>query len=95
MIPTQVFGSFETIISSIFGSMEVFALVVLFVFIIGFLFIGLDFRYALLIISSLALAMSNGGLAGGWLPAWVGIMMWIVVVTLGGYLVVDRIRGGF
>ena len=82
---------FQTIQDSLFGTAGnsyLVALGILAFFVIAFLIIGLDFRYALLIPAPLVLAF----VSLGWFPQWVGVMFWFLVITLGGFIMWNLIK---
>lgn len=82
----------EDSLQGVFGSMSLVALLIMLAFIIGFMFVGIDFRFAIMFSSPLAPAF----VAIGWFPGWVAIIFWILVVMFGGYILWFRniINGG-
>jgi len=78
----DLFLQLESALTSVFGSMAFVALLIMLFFIIAFLFLRIDFKFAILFTSPLALAFA----AMGWLPGWVSFVFWMMVITLGGFL---------
>lgn len=80
-----VFASFinaieQSVVQSI-GSYAVLALILVLVFLGAYLVMGVDFRFSLLLISPLIPSFASGG----WIPAWVEGLFWIVGVGFGMY----------
>jgi hypothetical protein len=92
MVMPVLFQTLEDSLQSVFGSMSLVALLIILAFIIGFMFVGVDFRYAIMFSSPLAPAF----VAIGWFPTWVAIVFWILVIMFGGYILWFRniINGG-
>jgi hypothetical protein len=82
MVMPTIIQAVEDALQSVFGSMALVALLIMIIVIIGFMFLRIDFRYAIMLASPLAPAFS----AVGWFPSWVSIVFWIVIVTWGGYI---------
>ncbi len=91
MVMPVIFQTIEDTLFGVFGSMSLVAVLILFVFLIGFMFVGVDFRYSIFFVSPLSLAF----VSIGWFPGWVGIMFWIFIIMFGGYLLWQRIRGEY
>lgn len=84
----MVLAGFEQIMSSWFGftgSYILIALMILGFFILAFLIIGLDFRFALLFSMPLFVAFGNEG----WLGAskWVSVLVWFIAIGLSVFLI--------
>jgi hypothetical protein len=76
---------FTTITESWFGAtgdMTYVALGLILFFTIMLLFVGLDFKYSILLTSPLAIAMGEAGWFG---VVWVQYAYWLLVVALGIY----------
>jgi hypothetical protein len=77
-----IFQTLEDSLVGIFGSMALVALIIMFVLLIGFLFLGIDFKFAVMFVSPLAPAFT----AIGWFPTWVAIVFWIAIIVFAGYI---------
>ena len=49
---------------------------------IGFLIVGLEFKYALAFVSPAIIGFSDMA----WFPAWIGILIWVFIAGFGIYL---------
>lgn len=75
---------FTILESSLYGVVGDFTLLAIILFIVFFFILvwrGMDFRYALMVITP-----AVAKLAGTWLPMWFGFMLWFFVVGFGLYL---------
>jgi hypothetical protein len=83
------FQTIEDTLQGVFGSMALVALLIMLALLIGFMFVGIDFRYSIMFISPLTLAFAQIG----WFPQWVSIVFWIVIVMFGGYILWSKVKG--
>ena len=77
---------FTTIQQALFGSTGDYlyvAMGILVLFVVLFLFVGIDFKYAVMFTAPLGIAFSNGG----WFNSWVGVVYWLLVVSMGIFTV--------
>lgn len=79
---------FEQVIIKTFGSTTTFAFILIAIFIILFLFAGLDFRISGLIVMPLFMGFA----AIGWLPEYVNGLAWIILVGFGLFIMWNWIR---
>ena len=63
------------------GNLNIMSLIIVCFFIFGLLIVGVDFRFALMLVLPLIMVFSDSG----WLPKWVGGLLWILIVTFVGY----------
>jgi len=89
MVLANVFQTLQDTLVSVFGNLAIVAILLMGLFFIGFMFIGLQFRYSLLITAPLVLVFSQNG----WFPQWVGGLFWILIVGIGGYIAWTYIKG--
>ena len=81
MMPALV-QTIETALQSAFGNMTLVALLIMFFFLIGFLILRIDFKFALLFTAPMALAFVEIG----WFPSIVGFLTWFFIIVYGGIL---------
>ena len=75
----QIMGSWF----GITGDMTIVAMMILIFFLLAFLLVGIDFRFAMLFCLPLAIAFT----AEGWFSAWFSVLFWIITLGLGGFIV--------
>lgn len=76
----------ENIMASWFGftgDYTLIAIMILIFFLLAFLLVGLDFRFALLFCLPLAAVFS----AEGWFALWFSVLFWFIAVGLGGFII--------
>jgi hypothetical protein len=72
-------------LAAFLGGYWIMALLILAIFIIAFMFLGLDFRISFMANAVLVLAMVNAG----WLPIWISLITYVLVIAFGIVLVVE------
>lgn len=77
-----MFGGLEDALFGFSGSMWLVAIIILIVFIVAFLIVGVDFRYALIFSSPLVLGFTEIG----WFPIWIQTVFWLLIIGIGAYL---------
>jgi len=82
MVAASLLQLLENTLHSMFGSMSLVALVIMGIMAIGFMFAGMDFRFAVMMVTPMILAFVEIG----WFPQWVGAVFWMLVVLFGGYI---------
>ena len=70
------------------GSMWIVALIIICFFVFVLLVIGVDFRFAVMLSMPLFIGFSNYG----WLPIWVGGVLWVLIVMFAGYFLYVMIK---
>lgn len=85
----QIFQTIQDTLISSFGNLAIVSLLIIIVFLVGFLFAGIDFRYATLLTIPLILVFSRIN----WLPQWIGGLFWILTVMIGGYIAWGYLKG--
>ena len=88
LIAISLFTDIEGALFSMFGSMQFVAFAIMIFFILAFLLMGIEFRYAVLIIAPLIVGFG----AMGWVDKWLVIMAWIMIITFAGSIVWNIIR---
>jgi len=86
----DLFTLVENSLSQTFGSMVIVGLAIIFLFFIVLVIAGVDFRFSLIIIAPLLLAMASSG----WFPAYIGGLVWVVVIGFGLFIAWNRFREG-
>jgi hypothetical protein len=80
-----IFTLLDNTLKSITGSMAIVAICILAFFIIAFMFLGLDFKWALMLSSPALMGMA----AQGWFGIngnWIVPFLWILIVGIGIYM---------
>lgn len=69
------------------GSLFLVGLCIVAFFVIAFMMARIDFKFTLMFIIPLLMAMS-----GYLLPMWVAGLIWILVISVGGYMAWSRVQ---
>jgi hypothetical protein len=77
-----LFTSLQDSLFGMTGDLTYVALGILLFFIIILLFVGLDLKFAIILTAPLGVAFSPS-IGFGWLPIWVAISYWVLVVGMG------------
>ncbi len=84
----MVLNGLETIMSSWFGftgSYLLIAMMILVFFLLAFLIIGLDFRFALLFVMPLVVAFADAGWFG--VTKWFSVLIWFIAIGLSIFII--------
>jgi len=85
-----IFQTIQNGLQSLFGSLALPALLIMLVIAVAFMIAGIDFRFALMMVSPLTLAF----VSIGWFPAWVSVVFWIFVVAIAGFMLWSNLQQG-
>jgi hypothetical protein len=83
--------SISNALYGITGSYILLGTLIILFFLIVFLIIGLEFRYSIMLIAPMIIAMAFGGWFGPTL--WVSVTTWLLIVGLGLFLVYKAYEG--
>ena len=72
----------EQSLFSVFGNLELMAFILIAIALFIMIWRGVDFRYALMLIAPSVARIAEGG----WIPSWINLVLWFVVVGFGLYL---------
>lgn len=89
MVLPSIFQTIQDTLLATFGNLAIVSLLIIIVFLVGFLFTGIDFRYSILLTIPLILVFSRIG----WIPQFIGGLFWILTVMIGGYIAWGYIKG--
>lgn len=88
ILALPIISTIEDSFVSMFGSQLVFGMFVILFFVIAFMFAGVDFRIAGLVIMPVIIAMGELG----WIPKPIVGLAWIILVGFGLYLIWNYLR---
>jgi hypothetical protein len=74
------------------GSYTLFAVAIICIVLVALLFIGVEFRFALLILAPLIVGLSYMG--SDWLPQWIVGLAWIIIIGYSIYIFSQFLRQG-
>ena len=78
----SIFQILEESLFSVVGDITLLGIVLFCVFFFILIWRGIDFRYALMILTPALVKLASGG----WFPVWVAPVLWFLVVGFGLYL---------
>jgi hypothetical protein len=84
----EILQTIQNVLVGTTGDLYLYAIGVIAFFLIAFLMLGMDFRFALALCSPLVMGFSYIG----WIPKWIALILWIVVVGFGIFIVVNYWR---